>query len=247
MTLLTLAFIALATAALHAPPVLAQERARSSRGGTTTWHLNRSVLDALGIHLRTSSAPALSTPPKHSSYTELKFSALDMTAFRFRESQGLPRALSGGALRHAGGFVLDFPGGHADLRGFVLRPSQRAPFALDIADSDNHVWFTLDQGHYQLEDANRTFAMRYMSLRISPHFAQMLKNPRLTDLAVGGVDTLSPLATGESVSASSGVCSAPWPGQGGAPADIQMVYRSADAETGMPDAIHNDRVVAGLS
>ncbi len=240
VTLLTLALISLVAPVVHASTVLVPaEHSHSSQGGTTTWHLNRSVLDALGIHVSATKATiALPSSAKRSSYSELKFDALDTTAFRFRESQGLPRALTGGALRHTGGFVLDFPGGRADLRGFALRPSSRAAFALDVVDANNHVWFTLDHGHYQLEEANRTFAMRYMNLRISPHFAQMLKNPGLADLAVGGVDTLSPLATGEVVSATSGTCSAPWPGQGGAVADIQMVYQSSDAETGMPDAIH---------
>jgi hypothetical protein len=238
--LLILAVAAMVAAITLAPAApAAAAHARSTRGGTTTWHLNRSVLDTLGIHVVATQA-TMPVPPsaKRSSYSELKFAALDATAFRFRESQGLPRALTGGALRHAGGFILDFPGGQADLRSFALQPSLRAPFALNVVDADNHVWFTLDHGHYQLEDGNRTFALRYMNLRISPHFAQMLKNPAWADLAVGGVDTLSPLATGEVVSASSGVCSAPWPGQGGAVADIQMVYQSSDAETGMPDAIH---------
>src|SRR5512141_3121893 len=167
--LLTPALILLVAAAVHASTVLAATaHSHASQGGTTTWHLNRSVLDALGIHVGATKA-MMAVPPsaKRSSYSELKFAALDTSAFRFRESQGLPRALTGGALRHAGGFVLDFPGGHVDLRGFALRPSSRAAFALDVVDADSHVWFTLDQGHYQLEDANRTFAMRYMNLRIS--------------------------------------------------------------------------------
>jgi hypothetical protein len=238
--LLIAAVAVLIVAITLAPAALAATaHARTSHGGTTTWHLNRSVLDVLGVHVSATKA-TLAIPPstKHSSYSELKFDALDTSVFRFRESQGLPRALTGGALRHAGGFVLDFPGGHADLRGFALRPSARAPFALDVVDADNRVWFTLDHGHYQLEDDNRTFALRYMNLRISPHFAQMLKNPALAALAVGGADTLSPLATGEVVSPTSGVCTAPWPGQGGAVADIQMMYQSADAETGFPDDIH---------
>jgi hypothetical protein len=236
-----MAFVLTLVAAITLAPaaLAATVHNRTSQGGTTTWHLNRSVLDALDIHISAESSGLPSpSPAKRSSYSELKFDALDMTAFRFRESQGLPRALTGGALRHAGGFVLDFPGGRADLRGFVLRPSSHAPFALDVVDADNHVWFTLDHGHYQLEDANRTFALRYMNLRISPHFAQMLKNPGVAGLAVGGVDTLSPLAVGQIPSATSGVCSAPWPGQGGAVADIQMVYQSVDAESGFPDDIH---------
>jgi hypothetical protein len=192
-------------------------RVHSSHGGTTTWHLNQSVLGSLGVLVGTVTQDLpLPKSAKRSSYRNLEFAALDMSVFRFRESSGLPRALSGGGLQHAGGFVLTFAGGHADLRGFILRPNSHAPFALDVVDTDGVVWFTLDRGHYQLEDANRTFALRYMNLRISRHFAQVLKRPEFAG----------------------GVCSAPWPGQNGAQANIQMVYQGDDAETGTPDSIH---------
>jgi len=212
---------------------------RSSHGGTTTWHLNQSVLGSLGIRVdRVAQNLPMPVSTKHGSYRNLEFAALELGVFRFRESDGLPRALIDGGLQHAGGFVMDFPGGHADLRGFVLKPDTRAPFALDIVGGDGHTWFTLDRGHYQFEDGNRTFALHYMNLRLSAYFAQQMKRPEFAGLAVGGADTLSPLPPAESATIQSSVCSAPWPGQSGAQADIQMVYQSADAESGAPDSIH---------
>src|SRR4051794_6453350 len=81
--------------------------ARLTHGGTTTWHLNQSVLDSLGVHV-TDVKHNVPSPasPKHGSYKNLQFAALDASALRFRESRGLPRAFSGGALQHGGGFVL---------------------------------------------------------------------------------------------------------------------------------------------
>lgn len=217
----------------------AVQSVRVSHGGTTTWHLNLPMLRTLGARVTQIRQPASSqTSNQRGSYRLLEFAALDQTQFRFSESRGLPRALSGGGLRHAGGFVLEFPGGHADLRGFTLRPSARAPFALDVIGGDGHAWFRLDRGHYQLEDANRTFALRYMNLRVSPYFAAQLERPEFEGLALGGVDTLSPLSELDAQSIVSGVCSAPWPGQSGAQADIRMVYQAVDAESGAPDAIN---------
>jgi hypothetical protein len=234
--------ILLNCAALPAPALAADPgpvQVRSSHGGTTTWHLNQSVLGSLGIHVgKVTQDLPLPASTKRGSYRNLEFAALDVSVLRFRESSGLPRALSGGGLQHAGGFVLDFPGGSADLRGFRLKPDSHAPFALDIVDSDGITWFTLDRGHYQLEDANHTFALRYMNLHLAAHFAQMLKRPEFSGMGVGGMDTLSPVAVDEVADVGAGVCTATWPGDNGAVADIHMTYQSDDAETGDPDAIH---------
>lgn len=210
---------------------------RESHGGSSTWHLNLSVLDTLGVRVaQVSGAAALPESRKKSSYRTLKFPALDLGRLRFRESAGLPRAFAGGRLQHGGGFVLRFPGGTADLRHFALQPAARAPFALDVVGGDGQVWFTLDRGHYQLEDERRTFALRYMNLHLSAHFAQQLKRPEFAGLAVGGMDTLSPVSDPSAIGA--GVCSADWPGVNGAVADIQMVYSSNDPESAAPDSIH---------
>ena len=230
-------FIALVVAAAALPAPAAQEI--HSHGGTTTWHLNQSVLDAIGVHIATvTHALPRQEPAKRSHYRNLEFAALDLSEFRFREAGGLACGITGGALRHDGGFVLEYPGGHADLRGFGLKPDARAPFALDVVDADGNTWFTLDRGHYQLEDANRTFALRYMNLHLSPNFARRMRRPELADLAVGGVDTLSPLSADDVTRVSGKSCTAPWPDPGTAPADIRMIYQSTDAESGEPDGIH---------
>jgi len=236
---------AAAAAAVSTPAVAETESVRASHGGITTWHLNLPLLRTLGARVTqvskgepmTASRPA-APAGRRSSFRVLEFAALDQTRLQFRESRGLPRAFSGGALRHAGGFVLEFPGGRADLRGFTLQPNARAPFALDVVGGDGHAWFTLDRGHYQLEDSNRTLAMRYMNLRVSAYFAAQLRRAEFAGLALGGMDSLSPLDELDAQSVVSGACSAPWPGQGGAQADIRMVYQAVDAESGMPDAIH---------
>ena len=229
--------IALAPAPAWSEPAAAQ--IRHSHGGTTTWHLDQPLLDAIGLHVGgVTQALPRHEAPKRSSYRNLEFAALDLSEWRFREAKGLARGFTGGALRHAGGFVLEFGSGRADLRNFELRPNARAAFALDVADADGNVWFTLDRGHYQLEDGNRTFALRYMNLRLSAQLARAMQRPQFAGLAVGGVDTLSPLSADDVASIGAKSCTAPWPGQGGAPADIRMVYQSADAESGEPDDIH---------
>jgi hypothetical protein len=171
---------------------------------------------------------------------------LDTTQFRFRESGGLPRAFGAGGLQHSGGLLLNFPGGTADLRAFTLRPNARAPFALDLVGGDGHTWFVLDRGHYQLEDDGEghhsgTFALRYMNLHLSAYFAQRLGHAELSGLGVGGADTLSPVQAADASSIVDATCSAPWPGQAGAGADVRMVFAANDAETGAPDGIHFQR------
>src|SRR5579859_8195883 len=228
---------AIPLACLAAEPAPPTSNVRESHGGSSTWHLNLPALDALGVQIaRVSGAAPLPPSKKKGSYRALKFPALDLGRLRFRESDGLPRAFAGGRLQHAGGFVLRYPGGQADLHHFALQPSARAPFALDVVGGDGQVWFTLDRGHYQLEDDNRTFALRYMNLHLSPHFAQVLKRSEFAGLAVGGMETLSPVSDPQSISGP--VCSADFPGVNGAVADIQMVYQSVDAESGSPDSIH---------
>jgi hypothetical protein len=228
---------------LACAPVLARAEpegaahARTTQGGITTWHLNQDLLAALDIRVAQveKSLPAR-TSSKHSSYRQLTFAAQDASGFQLQTSSGLPRAFTGGVLLHDGGMVLEFPGGRADLRGFGLRPHAGAPFALDVVDRQGRAWFTLDHGHYLLEDGAGTFASRYMNLRVSAQFATLLKRPELAALVVGGMDSLSPMSG--TPQGESGVCSAPWPGQSGAQADIQMMYQTSDAETGVPDAIH---------
>jgi len=237
-----LRWVGLLLAVAACPCVFASEKptvstVRESHGGSSTWHLDLPVLDALGVHVaQVSGAQPLPASAKKSSYRALKFPALDLGRLRFRESDGLPRAFAGGRLQHGGGFVLRFPGGEADLRHFALQPAARAPFALDVIGGDGQIWFTLDRGHYQLEDGNRTFALRYMNLHLSRYFAQRLQRREFAGLAVGGMETLSPVSDPAAISGP--VCSADFPGVNGAVADIQMVYQSVDAESGGPDSIH---------
>ena len=220
---------------------------RRSHGGTTTLHVNMPVLQSAGVHIaRIEQDLPLPASSKRGGYRHFAFAALDATQFRFRESAGLPRAFDGGGLQHAGGLLLDFPGGTADLRAFTLRPNARAPFALDIVGGDGRTWFTLDRGHYQLEDdgtgrAHGTFALRYMNLHLSAYFARRLGRADFAGLAVGGADTLSPLDAADATAVVDAACSAPWPGQAGAGADVRMVLPASDAETGAPDAIHFQR------
>jgi hypothetical protein len=233
-------FLALLTAVVcfHARANPAESiQPRTSHGGNVTWHFNHGVLDPLGIRI----GAVMNNLPqpdsrKKSSYQHLQFPALDPDALQLNIGNGLPRALTGGQLSYRGGMVLQFPGGQADLRAFALRPRvAAAPFALDIVDHQGHVWFVLDHGHYLIEDDGRSLALRYMNVRLSAYFAQMLQRPELNGLVVGGMDAISKLAQTDSVQAT---CSAPWPGQSGAQANIRMVYQASDAESGVPDGIH---------
>src|SRR5579885_1843461 len=139
-----------------------------SHGGTTTVHLNMSLLATLGLRVgEVKQGLPVPDAGKRGSYRNLRFAALDLSVFRFRETDGVPRAFTGGALQHAGGFVLAYPGGYADLRGFTLRPNGRGAFGLDLVGGDAHTWFTLAHGHYKLEDGNRRFASRVMNLALS--------------------------------------------------------------------------------
>ena len=231
-----LAAVVFSHAQAHANPSGSMQP-RTSHGGSITWHLNHGVLDPLGIRISTvmNNLPQRDSR-KQSSYQNLEFSALDADALQLNITNGLPRALTGGQLSYHGGMVLQFPGGQADLQAFALRPRvAAAPFALDIVDRQGHVWFVLDHGHYLIEDAGRSLALRYMNLRLSAYFAQVLHRPDLNGLVVGGMDAISTLAQTDNVQA---ICSAPWPGQSGAQANIKMVYQASDAESGAADGIH---------
>jgi hypothetical protein len=131
-----------------------------------------------------------------------------------RVEAGAIVALGAGELRYAGGPVFAHAGGRVDLAGFALRASAAAPLDLELVDAAGTVWFTADHAHHAFEDEPvRSFAMRAMNLRLSPHFARVLARPARANEVLGSLEFRAPVQ-GEGGAQAGRACSAPWPGPG---------------------------------
>ncbi len=142
-------------------------------------------------------------------------------------------------LKFDGGLRLAYPGGSADLRGFVLRAHPGTPFDIDVTDARGVVWLVADHAHYGF-DADRPgeFSMRHMDLRLSPHFAQMLSRAELAGYPIGNLEFHAPARGDDArVAANAAQCRAPWP-RPGLVTDIEVTYSNL---SGFWDSIYAPR------
>ncbi len=159
-----------------------------SRGGDTTWWLNRDVLRSLGIALR-DSAERTDRAKEFGNYLEMHFAATDDSGFALRLRGAALVRLDASALRHRGGPVFALPQGELDLRGFRLQRRSGGAFGLDVSDAQGRVWFNLDHAHQYVDIAAGRFAVRHMDLRLAPALAQRLGHPEFAGLLVGGMQS----------------------------------------------------------
>jgi hypothetical protein len=215
-------------------------------GGYTRFEFNPDALHLLGVEIeRVDGARMRSVGAPGLRYDSVEFPALDTSALEVNHTGRAISGIGGGALRHAGGLVLDTRGGTLDLRGFSLRASADTRVGLDVVDAQGRVWFTADHAHYGFEgDAQDVFAMRHMNLRLSASFASLLGAPARAGMPVGGIDFHAQTSASiESATApDGGVCNAPWPTPS-APAGISMIYGQT-TWAGWSDSIYVKRTSA---
>jgi hypothetical protein len=214
-------------------------------GGQTRFHLNPDELDRLGVRVaRVDGAASRTEGEAGVRYEVTAFPALDASGLEINHTGRVISGIGGGALRHAGGYVLAWRGGTIDLRGFALRASPDTRIGLDIVDASGVVWFTADHAHYGFEDrAPNIFSMRHMNLRLSAHFAAVLGRPELAGDPVGGLDFSAHSYEGEkSTLAEQGTCTAPWPDPPSTTGDVLLIYdNAASGWTGFDDSIYIKR------
>lgn len=219
-----------------------------SRGGETTWWLNRDVLRPLGIALQ-DSAGRTDRTKDFGNYLEMHFAATDDSGFALRLRGAALVRLDASALRHRGGPVFALPQGKLDLRGFRLQQRRGGAFGLDVADAQGKVWFNLDHAHQYVDAAAGRFAVRHMDLRLAPALAQRLGHPEFAGLLVGGMQSQAAglsadgavRAGGAAAGGGADLCSAPWPAprHDEAPwADMRMIHLAVNWEERQPDGVN---------
>jgi len=214
-------------------------------GGQTRFHFNPDELDRLDVHIASVDGAASRTEGEAGvRYDVTAFRALDASGLEINHTGRVISGIGGGALRHQGGYVLAYPGGTVDLRGFSLRASPATRIGLDVVDANGTVWFTADHAHYGFEDdAPDIFSMRHMNLRLSAHFAAALGHPELAGDPVGGLDFRAHSYEGDnSTLAEEGSCTAPWPDPPATQGDVLLIYdNAASGWTGFDDSIYIKR------
>jgi hypothetical protein len=227
------------------PLSIARSERWMSWGGDTTLVLDPDSLDDRGLALRNiTDADSAIHGERAVRRHELRFLAKPQGSLEYLAPNGVLDSLQGGALTHRGGFVLDYAGGRADLRGFILRPRAGSAFGMELTDAGGTVWFTLDHGHARLDRGSGRLEMLNMNLRLSAAFAEQLGHPQWSGQPVGGAHMHSYVfvqsAQNETIPLRDcGVPSPnPFPGPGLA-TDIQMIhYDDGSGVEGQPDSIY---------
>jgi len=213
-------------------------------GGSASFGFNPDALVALDVRItEAAGASARSPGAPGRRFDTTTFPALDAGALQLLHQGPSISGIGGGELRFTGGFVLSYPGGSIDLRGFSLRANPNQPLGLGVLDAKGEVWFTGDHAHYGFnKDAPDTFSMFNLNLRISAHFAQVIGRPELAGYPVGSFAFKSHAQANRAVEAPDGdVCSAPFSGPG-LVTDVQLIYDTEDnGWDGHDDSVYAQR------
>lgn len=212
--------LAVATPVLRAdtPPAASRADVWQSWAGESTWRFNMDELAALGVSVdRVSAAEVDRPPPPGRAYNELSFAAATGAAMTFLARGEKLVALRDGAIQYRGGFVLRWPGGQADARGFRLAPHAGATdmFALDALAGDGSRLFVLDHAHYGFDASRSRLELRDMNIRLSPELAARMGHAEWAMRVVGGFHLAARAAVRTEVGAGADVCNAPWPPDSG--------------------------------
>jgi hypothetical protein len=242
------------SAAQASAPISALQRTSASDHWTssavqTTWYFNQDLLGPLGIKIgNTENAITRLSQHRSAAYQQLSFSGSMQTALEFSARGRQLTALTGGGLRHAGGFVLQFNGGTADLRDFDLQPAPGSTLGMQVVDRAGRVWFRLDHPHYALSKDGQTLSLTNMNLRLSAQFAAALGRPEFANMVVGALDSISTAyapvlaTTAQSADSTLPICAATYAWQSPThTADITLIYGNGDLTGGVPDQINFER------
>ena len=198
-------------------------------GGQTRLHFNPDALARFGIRIAgTPGASARVEGVAGRNYEVETFPVEAAGALEINHSGRTIEGVGGGALRHAGGPLLDIAGGRIDLRGFSVQANVPSRIGLAIVDAEGTTWFTADHAHPGFDEKHPgIFTMRDMNLRLSRAFAERLGDPSLEGYEIGGLDFRANADDDGAMSPTGGICSYTWPAPG-LVTDIQLVYRNGD-------------------
>ncbi len=198
-------------------------------GGQTRFHFNPDALQRFGIRIIDTPGAASRTagvPGRH--YEVDALPAADASALEINHTGPVVDGLGGGALRHAGGLLLEANGRTIDLRGFALKANLPTRAGIAVVDASGTTWFTADHAHAGFErDHPDVFSMRNMNLRFARAFADALGDASLEGYPVGGLDFRAQSHAGDSAVPAGGSCDAPWPAPG-LTTDVELIYRNGE-------------------
>ena len=238
-----------ASTAASAPQLASASDHWTSSTSQTTWYFNQDLLGPLGIKVvQTEGAIILPSLHRSDAYQQISFSGSMQDALEFSARGGQLIGLTGGGLQHAGGFVLQFNGGSADLRGFELQPAPASGFGMQVVDRAGRVWFRLDHPHYALSADGQTLSLTNMNLRLSAQFAAAMGRPEFANMLVGALDSISTAhapvlaTTAQPADSILPMCAASYEWQSPSnPVDITLIQGNGDLTGGVPDQINFER------
>jgi hypothetical protein len=224
-----LAIVPLAAAGVIADAEVSQPGVWLAWGGATRLHFNPDALVRFGIRIAgTPGASARIEGVPGRNYEVETYPTEDAGALQINHTGRTIDGVGGGALRHAGGPLLEVAGRSIDLRGFSVQANVPSRIGLAVVDAAGTVWFTADHAHPGFDEKHPgIFTMRDMNLRLSRAFAALLGDPSLEGYEIGGLDFRANAEDDGAMSPTGGVCSYTWPGPG-LLTDIQLVYRNGD-------------------
>jgi hypothetical protein len=212
-------------------------------GGSASFGFNPDGLVALDLRIAKADGASKRAPGEPGQrYDTTTFPALDAGALEVIHQGPSITGIGGGELRFRGGFVLEYPGGSVDLRGFALRADPSARVGIAVVDAEGRAWFTADHAHYGFDEQGPgTFSMYNMNLRLSDAFAQALGRADLAGYPIGSLEfrARAQLNRAPAQPEGGGVCSAPFSGPG-LVTDISLIYD--DEASGW--TAHDDSVYA---
>ncbi|GAA0721046.1 hypothetical protein GCM10009105_31030 [Dokdonella soli] len=196
-------------------PSPAAARALQVHGGAAAISFNPDALAALALNVGEVNGASARTPGQPGvRYDASTFAALGDSTLEILQRGSAIVGIGEGELRFRGGFVLAYPGGAADLRGFALRGGAGVRLGIDLVNARGTAWLSADHAHYGFgKDDPREFSMREMNLRLAPHFAQVLGHPELTGSAIGTLEFHASADANEHAETGA-TCRAPWPAAG---------------------------------
>lgn len=206
-----------------------------SWGGQAHWRFNTDILAAMGLRIDGVSGASVNTAPLPGrAYHVLSFPARATGALSFHARGQKLYSLAKGALQYQGGFILRWPAGYVDLRGYALRAhagGASEPFMMEVVDSHGAVLFLVDHSHYSLSKDQSELSLRNMNVRVSPQLAARMGYPRWAMRTIGSMDVLARVTVrAEQGNALAGMCSAPWPTEAapGQVTNIQLFQKFSD-------------------
>ena len=170
------------------------------RDATTSIQFNELILKDLGVRVVERNTTGTAYRQDYEA-----FRAESGPSLFFEAPLGDFEHLSGGMLRHQGGYVFSIDGANLSLNNFEIRVGS-PPDELILSDSDGRPLFRLLFAHPYLKPESKQLLLLNMDMVATREFAALLRRPDLEEIYLGTVDLTMIVDAPESIDFSRGTC-----------------------------------------